>query len=299
MNNVDKMNNNHKLLGSNNIKDRIYLIRGKKVMLDSDLALLYEVETKRLNERVKRNLKRFPSDFMFQLSKDETFNLMPQIATSRLNWGGRRKLPFVFTEQGIATLSGILNSNTAIEVNIKIMRAFVKMREFLTSNGEFFFRLNHLEKRQIEHEKKFKQVFNAIENKSIKCNKGIFFDEQVFDSYKFVSDIIRSAKKSIILIDNYIDDSVLIHFSKRKKNVKVEIYTKQISNQLKLDLEKFNSQYPPIELKKFTKSHDRFLIIDDKEVYHIGASLKDLGKKWFAFSKLDDYLVEIKNKLNN
>jgi hypothetical protein len=295
---MNNMNNNHNLLDSNNIKNRIYSIRGKKVILDYDLANLYEVETKALKRTVKRNIERFPANFMFELTKKEIQNLRYQNGTSSSH-GGIRYLPYAFTEQGVAMLSGLLNSKIAINVSIQIINIFVTIRRFLTTNGQLIGRLETVEKKQFEHDKRFDIIFNAIENKNTKPHQGIFFDGEVFDSYKFVSDIIRSAKESIVLIDNYIDDSVLTHFSKRKKDVKVKIFTKQISNQLKLDLEKFNSQYPPIEVIKFTKSHDRFLIIDDKEVYHIGASLKDLGKKWFAFSKLDGYLVEIKNKLNN
>jgi len=281
------MANELKILDEDRIKSRIFNLRGLHVMLDRDLAELYEVETRRINEQVKRNIKRFPSDFMFQLSKKEYANLMSQSAISRSEWGGTRKMPLVFTEQGVATLSGVLNSDKAIEINIQIIRAFVAIRRFLAANARVFYRLDNVEKKQLEHDRKFEQVFDAIESKDIKPEKGIFFEGQVFDAYRFVSDIIRSAKKSIILIDNFIDDSVLTLFNKRKRDVEVKIFTKDVSKQLKLDLKKYNLQYPPIDIIKFKDSHDRFLIIDNKEVYHIGASLKDLGKKWFAFSKFD------------
>jgi hypothetical protein len=291
------------------IKSRIHTIRGQQVMLDEDLAELYCVQVKRLNEQVKRNIRRFPERFMFQLLGSEIKNLRSQNATS--NYcnneevylgskelrGGRRYLPYAFTEQGVAMLSGILNSDVAVKVSIQIMDAFVSMRRFIASNVNLFLRLDNVEKKQIEHDKKFDQVFDAIQSKGIKPEKGIFFDGQVFDAYKFVSGIIRSANRSIILIDNYVDESVLMLMCKRNKGVQARIYTRNISDQLKLDLQKCNSQYPPIEIFKFTDSHDRFLIIDNKEVYHIGASLKDLGKRWFAFSRFDKGALEMLQRI--
>ena len=291
------MNKDIAILNQEDIKNRIYTIRGVQVILDSDLATLYEVETRRLNEQVKRNNDRFPLDFMFQLTKGEFENLMSQNATSRLDWGGRRKLPYVFTEPGVASLSGVLTSKKAIEVNVQVIRAFVAMRRFISKNAEIFVRLNTVERKHIEYDKNFEKIFNAIESKKLIPNKGIFFDGQIFDAYNFVSDLIRSAKESIVLIDNFVDDSVLTLFSKRRGNVGVVIYTKTITKQLRLDLNKYNSQYPEIEIKEFKKSHDRFMIIDNKEVYHIGASLKDLGKKWFAFSKFDKDVLGLLGKL--
>ena len=269
------------------IKDKIYSIRDQQVMLDKDLAEMYDVETRRINEQVKRNIKRFPPNFMFQLTTEELDNWMSQFAISNKEKKGLRKLPFAFTEQGVAMLAGILRSKVAIEVSIKIIDAFVAMRRFLSENAQVFQRLGSIETKLLEHDQKFEEVFNAIEDKSIKPSKGIFFDGQVFDAYNFVSNLIRSARKSIILIDNYVDDTILALFSKRKENVKVTILTRNISTQLQLDIEKYNSQYPNIKIKQFTKSHDRFLIIDETDVYHIGASLKDLGKKWFAFSRFE------------
>jgi len=268
-----------------------------QVMLDTDLAELYNVETKRLNEQVSRNIERFSQEFMFQLSKKEIENLRSQIATSRLEYGGRRYLPYAFTEQGVAMLSGVLKSDTAVRISIQIINAFVAMRRFIASNAQIFQRLDGVEKKQIEHDQKFEEIFDAIQSKDIKPEKGIFFDGQIFDAYTFVSDIIRTADTSIILIDNYIDDSVLTLFTKRKKNVSVTIFTKEITKQLLLDLNKYNAQYPPIEMKLFKDSHDRFLIIDNKIVYHFGASLKDLGKKWFAFCKFDTDAFKMMDKL--
>lgn len=294
------MNKKNQIITIDNIQNRILTVRGKQVMLDSDLAELYDVSTGRVNEQVKRNIERFPEDFMFQLTKkewDEIF-LRSQNATLNTGRGRHRKyLPFVFTEQGVSSLSGVLKSEIAVKVNIAIMRAFVGMRKFLMENATVFQRLDKIELKQLETDKKVGSIIKALEDKSIKPNQGIFFNGQVFDAYSFVSGLIRSAKKSIILIDNYIDDTVLTHFTKRKKEVAFTIYTKNISNQLKLDIAKYNQQYAPVKIKRFKEAHDRFLIIDNKEIYHFGASLKDLGKKWFAFSKLNLASVAILEKL--
>lgn len=284
------------LIMQDNIKNRIHTIRGMQVMLDRDLAELYGVKAIRLREQVKRNMKRFPSDFMFQLNEKEIESMVSQNAIpSKKHLGGY--LPFVFTEQGVANLSSVLTSDKAIEINIQIMRAFVSMRRFIASNAQIFQRLDTVETKLINHEIKFEEVFKAIENKELKPEKGIFFNGQIFDAYKFIADLIRTAKTSIILIDNYIDDSVLTLFTKRNKEVTVTIYTKEITKQLSLDLIKYNSQYQEITIKEFKDSHDRFLIIDNKRVYHIGASLKDLGKKWFAFSAFDKEAFKLIDKL--
>ena len=278
---------NKPTISTTEIKSLIYTIRGKQVMLDSDLASLYHVETKNLNKAVKRNMERFPISFCFQLTDEEFENLRFQFGTSSLNYGGRRYLPYAFTEQGIAMASAILRSDTAIKVSIEIMEAFVEMRRILVSNASLFHRLDSIELKQLEAEQKFEELFKALESDKLHSEKGIFYNGQVFDAYAFVSDIIRSAKTSIILLDNYVDDTVLTLLGKRNTNVTANIYTKSISNQLRLDLQRYNSQYPPIEAEIFADAHDRFLIIDDTELYHIGASLKDLGKKWFAFSRMD------------
>lgn len=279
------------------IKHKIYTIRNEQVMLDRDLAELYEIPTKTLNQAVKRNLERFPSYFMFQLNKNELKKWKSQIVTSNKETMGLRKLPFVFTEQGVAMLSAVLKSKKAIYMSIKIINTFIEMRHFFQANSDLFKKINIIETKQIAYEikttEKFQEVFNLIQEKNIKPEKGIFYDGQIFDAYKFINDLIKNAKKEIILIDNYIDDSVLTLFLKTKVNVL--IYTKEITRQLKLDLEKYTQQYNNIEIKEFNKSHDRFLIIDKNEIYHIGASLKDLGKKWFAFSKFKD--LDILNKL--
>lgn len=279
------------------IQSRIYTIHDVQVILDEDLAKFYGVETRVLNQAVKRNIDRFPESFMFQLAEDETDDLISQSVISSSGHGGRRKLPYVFTEQGVAMLAGVLRSDTAVKMSIQIINAFVAMRRFIATNAHIFQRLVTLEIKQIDTEKRIDAVLNAIENKEIQPKQGIFFDGQIFDAYKFVADLIRTAQKSIILIDNYIDDTVLTHFTKRNNGVKVTIFTKTISKQLALDIKKFNKQYPAIEIKEFKNSHDRFIIIDDKTLYHFGASLKDLGKKWFAFSKMDIGAVEMLSRL--
>jgi len=297
---------------TDNIKSRIYTLRGMQVLLDEDLAELYDIGTKVLNQAVKRNSERFPQHFMFQLTNIEfeslksqivtlNTNLKSQIVTSNKRWGGRRNLPYVFTEQGVAMLSGVLKSDTAVRVSINIMDAFVAMRRFLASNAQIFQRFDMVERKQLEFEIKtdhtFEKVFDAIQSKDITPEKGIFFDGQIFDAYTFVSDLIRTAEKSIFLIDNYVDDSVLTLLSKRKKEVRVIIFTKDIPKQLALDVVKYNSQYPQIVVREFKEAHDRFLIIDDAIVYHFGASLKDLGKKWFGFSKFDKEALSMLEKL--
>ncbi len=285
-------------LSNSEIKNKIYTIRGLQVMLDRDLAELYGVKPIRLREQVKRNIGRFPDDFMFKLTEEEVGFMVSQNAIpSKKYLGG--SLPYVFTEQGVASISGVLTNKTAIEINIQVMRAFVQMRKFISQNAGIFQRLDNLAQKQQLTDKKLESVLNAIEDKTLKPKQGIFFDGQIFDAYVFVSGLIKSAKISLVLIDNYVDESVLTLLSKRDNSCKVTIYTKTISKQLQLDLKKHNEQYPPIQIKTFKEAHDRFLIIDDKSVYHIGASLKDLGKKWFAFSKFDKEALVLLEKLKN
>jgi len=276
------------------IEARIFTIRNQQVMMDRDLGEMYQVETRVINQAVKRNQERFPESFLFQLTQEE-IDQFPQMNSDSLRSqsvisnkkGGRRYLPYAFTEQGVAMLSAVLRSDIAIQVSIQIMNAFISMRKQIASNQLLFQKMDRIELKQIESDQKFERIFKALESKNPTPSQGIFFDGQVFDAHHFVSDLIRKAEKSIILLDNYIDDSVLTLLAKRREGVKCTIGTKSISKQLKLDLNKFNSQYPPIDLFQFEKSHDRFLILDKKEIYHIGASIKDLGKKWFAFAKLE------------
>ena len=280
------------------IQSWIYTIRGVQVMLDEELADLYGVEVRVLNQSVKRNIDRFPEEFHFQLSTEENEVIKSQIVTLKSGRGRHRKyLPYAFTEQGVAMLAGVLKSETAVKMSVRIINAFVTMRRFIASNAQIFQRLDTLELKLLETDKNMEHVLNAIESKEIQPKQGIFFDGQIFDAYKFVSDLFRSAKKSIVIIDNYLDDSVLVHLSKRKKNVRVLLFTRNISKSLALDVKKFNKQYQEIEIKEFKNAHDRFIIIDNTAVYHFGASLKDLGKKWFAFSKMDIRAIEMLGKL--
>ncbi len=299
---------NHELAG--NIEPLIKVIRGQQVMLDKDLATLYGVETKVLNQTVKRNIERFPDDFRFELSREEC--LRSQFVTSN-GRGGNRYSTYAFTEQGVAMLSSVLRSKTAIEVNIQIIRAFVSMRHFLANNASVFSRLETIEYHQLEilqhqqdtdkhlqeSDKRIEEVFRRLDEGNAKPKQGVFYNGQIYDAYTFVSDLIKSAKKRIVLIDNYVDETVLTLLDKRDNNVSAIIYTQQISRQFKLDIDRHNAQYAPIDVETFRLSHDRFLCIDD-DVYHIGASIKDLGKKWFGFSKMEiltpDELVERINK---
>ena len=304
---------NRQLPVENKVESLIQVIRGQQVMLDRDLAELYGVETRRLNEQVKRNIERFPEDFMFQLTKEEFENWKSQIATSNSIVMGARKRPYAFTEQGVAMLSGVLKSPTAVEANIRIMRAFVSMRHFMVNNVAFFQRLETIEFNQLESNKvqakilahqevqdhRIDEIFRRLDEGMYKPKQGIFFDNQIYDAYSFVSELIKSAKQRIILIDNYVDETVLTLLDKRGENVSATIYTQQVSRQFRLDVDCHNSQYPPIEVDVFRRSHDRFLCIDDT-VYHVGASIKDLGKKWFAFSKMEDFKPEeLVARINN
>ena len=288
---------NELIVNEQYIQHKIITLRNEQVMLDRDLAELYQVETRALKQAVKRNIERFPNDFMFELIDDEiNFMVSQNVIPSKQHLGGAK--PYAFTEQGVSMLSSVLKNKIAINVNIAIFRAFAKMRKFLLTNAMIFQKFDYFEQKLSQHDKNFEKVFRAIESKDIKPKQGIFYNGQIFDAYIFVSNLIKSAKKSIILIDNYIDETVLILFNKNQ-NIAVTIFTANLNKQLLLDVKKNNKQYNPIKIKKFKQSHDRFMIIDNKEVYHLGASLKDLGKKWFAFSKFDMEAIEILNKLKN
>jgi len=277
------------------IRDRIYSIRGFQVMLDRDLAELYGVETKRINEAVKRNIERFPQSFCFSLNIKEMQNLKSQFATS--SWGGKRKKNTAFTEQGVAMLAGVLKSETAVKISIMIIEAFVAMRKFIQANGQIFQRLDRVEVKLLENDQKFEKVFDALESKDRIPEQGIFFEGQVFDAYNFVSDLFRKAEKSIVIVDNYVDDTVLLHLTKIKKDVQVKIVTKSLSDQFRLDISKFEDQYFHIEVKASKDIHDRFIIIDGEVLYHLGASLKDLGKKLFGFTKMDKAGLKLIEKI--
>lgn len=287
------------ILSIGNIRSMIFTIRGVQVMVDRDLATVYKVGTKALNQAVKRNSDRFPEEFRFQLTDNEKKELVTNCDRFE-SMKHSSSNPYVFTEQGVSMLSAVLRSRTAVQVSVKIINAFVDMRRFIQQNANVFARLDSVERRQISFElnteKNFEKVFKALEEGE-PPKQGIFYDGQVYHAYKFVSDVVRRAKKSLILIDNYVDDSVLTLLSKRKKGVTATIYTRTISKQLALDLKKHNEQYPPVSIDTQKYVHDRFLIVDESEIYHIGASLKDLGKKWFAFSKFESGAVEMLKKL--
>ena len=277
------------------IENLIHYIRGQQVMIDSDLALLYNVETKRLNESVKRNSKRFPESFCFRLTEDEYADLRSQIATSNTentsSKGGRRYLPYVFTEQGIAMLSAVLRSDEAIQVSVNIMNAFVKMRRFLAENALMFDKLNSLELKQLQYQKesneKFDQIFAYISEHE-EVGQKIFFEGQIYDAFSLLVSLVGKAEKSIVLIDNYVDVGTLNILAKKKDGVDVTIYTVRRTRLASQDIANFNSQYPTLTVNYTGVFHDRFLIIDEETAYHIGASIKDAGKKCFGISRIED-----------
>ena len=293
------------LIQPDDIERRIIIIRNRQVMIDRDLADIYGVKTGRLNEQVKRNKERFPEDFCFQLNKEEFENWKSQNAISNSDKMGLRKSPYAFTELGVAMLATVLKTETASATSVKIIRAFVAMRHFMINNAHIFVEINDIKERLLksdihhkENDKKIEQLFALMEKTDSKVTQGIFYEGQIFDAYTFISDLVRKAQKEITLIDNYIDDSVLKILNKRADGISAIIYTAHISENLKLDLEKHNSQYQPITIERFNKSHDRFLIIDD-DVYLIGGSIKDLGKKVSTFVKLSILKGEFLGKLLN
>ena len=282
------------IINENNIKDKIYTIRNLQVMLDKDLAELYGVETKHINQAVRNNQDKFMEDFYFELSDIEFENLRSKNLTA--NFAKVRTNPKVFTEQGIYMLATILKSKVASQVTVYIIKTFANLRSLISSNISMFERFERIEKRLTIHDEHFDKLFEALENKTLKPKQGIFYNGEIFDAYIFINNLLKNAKNEIILLDNYIDETVLTLFSKYS-NIKVKIYTHTITKQLKLDFQKYQTQYKNIQLKEFKKSHDRFLIIDKDEIYHLGASLKDLGKKWFAFSKFDINSLDLLKKL--
>lgn len=288
------------IVDNREIQNMIYTIRDKQVMIDSDLATLYQVTTKRLNEQVRRNKNRFPSEFVFRLTAEEYENLRSQNATSSEDnaHGGRRYMPYAFTEQGISMLSAVLKSDVAVEVSIKIMNSFVEMRRFFLSNKEMFARLDRVELKQLETDKKLEEVFNYIAtNTEVKQN--IFFDGQIYDAFSFIVGLVKKAKKEIILIDNYVDVNTLNILCKKNKGVDVVITTAGKGSLSTKDITKFNAQYPKLSVKTNTDFHDRFLIVDKTEVYHIGASIKDAGKKSFGITRIEDkdLIMSLVNKV--
>ena len=283
------------------IKSLIYVVRGQQVMLDSDLAMLYQVETKVFNQAVSRNIERFPENFRFQLTKEEFDSLRSQIATSN-GRGGRRYRPYMFTEQGIAMLSGVLRSDIAIQVSIRIMNTFVEMRRFIANNALLFEKVSNMELKQLEYQKstdeRFDKVFQYIEDHA-ESEQKIFFDGQIYDSFSLITSIFQRAQKEIILIDGYVDVDTLNILAKKNAGVDVKIYTYASARLTNTDVANFNAQYPTLIVKKTQVFHDRFIILDGKTAYHIGASIKDAGKKCFGISLLDDpgMVTDLLNRL--
>ena len=266
-------------------------------MLDSDVAMLYHYETKNINKAMKRNIERFPEDFCFQLTKEELDKMWFQIGTTsknnNLKYRSGKYLPYAYTEQGISMLAGVLKNNIAIQVSISIIRAFIEMRKFISSNAQVFERLTNVEYKLLEHDKKFDEIFDSLQ-KEENFKQKIFFQGQIYDAYSLIVKIIKRAKYKITIIDNYIDESILEMLSKKNKDVEVIILTSNKSNIINLDVKKFNEEYPSLKISKTNKFHDRFILIDNKELYHCGASIKDLGKKCFGINKIED--KEIINK---
>lgn len=287
------------------IKNLIYVIRGQQVMMDKDLAFLYQVETGALNRAVKRNIKRFPESFCFQLSEEEYENLRCQTGISSLeinSYGGRRYLPYVFTEQGIAMLSAVLRSDVAIQVSIKIMNTFVEMRRFMANNSLILNRINEIEVKQLIYKKdtdeKFDKVFQYISERQ-EVSQKIFFEGQIYDAFSLLTELISKAEKEITLIDNYVDVGTLNILAKKQENVKVQIYTVKRTRLSQADINNFNQQYPALGVDYTEEFHDRFLIIDGTLAYHVGASLKDAGKKCFAINRIEDRenIIDILNRI--
>ena len=285
-------------LVESSVEKMIQVIRGKQVLLDRDIATLYGVETRAINQAVKRNAERFPERYCFQLTREEQENLKSQNVIS--SWGGDRFKPYVFTEQGFAMLSAVLKSKVAVNVSIAIMDAFVAMRLYLYQNSGIVKRLSNIEikdleqdARLLEHDHKINTLFEAMDRGELK-SKGLFYNNQEFDAYIFVCALIRQAKKRIVLVDRYVDEKTLAMMLKREKGVSVTIYTYNKSKALEVDLATYNEQYPdsPMQVLPSYGMHDRFLFIDDT-AYHFGASLKDLGKNTFFFTQEDFTLDEV------
>ena len=285
---IEVANCDFRTIDNIHIESLIRVIRGQRVMLDSDLAMLYRVETKRLNEQVKRNIERFPEDFMFQLTQDEAICLRSQIATLKNGRGQHKKyLPYAFTRNGVAMLSSVLKSEIAVGVNIRIMRAFTMIPQLVNHNTQIIQRIFNIEQHQQETDKTIKVILDKIEDISPKpLPEQIFPTGCVWDAWAFISDLVRNAKQRIILIDNFVDDRVLSMFTKRANGVSATIHTRY-NEQFLIDLKKHNTQYPEIEFIQLPhRNHDRFLIIDDK-VYFIGASLKDIGTGLCAVAEME------------
>ena len=290
------------------IRNLIYVVRNQQVMLDSDLAMLYQVETKVLNQAVKRNIQRFPKEFRFQLTGDEYRFLKSQFVTSKIesneNRGGKQKLPYVFTEQGIAMLSALLRSDVAIKTSINIMDTFVEMRRFIGNNTMLLEKINNVELEQRIYQRdtneRIEQIFDYISERE-ESNQKVFFNGQIYDAFSLLVKLILKANDEIILIDGYVDIETLNLLSKKNEGVSVIVYTRYGTKLNDIDIKNFNKQYPLLEVKYTKNFHDRFLIVDGEETYHIGASIKDAGKKCFGINLIEDgdIVKEILKRLDN
>lgn len=274
-----------------NIEKKILVIRGQQVMIDRDLAEIYGYSTKAFNQQVKNNIKKFPEDMMFQLTKEEIeYNLRSKILTS--SWGGSRYKPFAFTEQGIYMLMTILKGELATQQSIALVRLFKKMRHYFLENESITTHIssieNKIDTKFLEYDKNFSKIFDVINSFPDPSKQGIFFQGQIYDAYSFFQKLIQKAQQMIILVDNYIDLTVLDRFTQKNPNVNVLIYTDPNTKVKPLAVQKFNIQYPTLTINYTTTMHDRFLILDNTEIYHIGASIKDLGNKCFAFEQMQD-----------
>ena len=294
------MENDSELISidANNIKRRIFTIRGKQVMLDSDLAEYFGATTGNLNRAMKRNIKRFPDNFCFQLTKTDYYEILRcQTGILELEQGKYSKyLPYVYTEQGIAMLTSVLHTERAIAASISIMEAFVEMRRFIANNAALFERISKVELKQLEADKKFDRLFEYV-NTHTETNQKLFFDGQIYDAFSLLIELIQKAAQEIILIDGYVDVSTLNLLAKKQSGVAVTIYTFKKTKLTAQDVAAFNSQYPQLDVKYTNVFHDRFLILDGKTVYHIGASLKDAGKKCFGVTLMDDVLLALLGKI--
>ena len=291
------------LMSETDLRSLVYVIRGQQVMLDSDLAALYQVETKVFNQAVSRNIERFPENFRFQLTVEEYASLRSQFVTSN-GRGGRRYLPYAFTEQGIAMLSGVLRSDVAVQMSIRIMNTFVEMRRFIANNALLFERISNIELKQLEYQKstdeRFDKVFRYIDDHA-ESQQKIFFDGQIYDAFSLLVSLIQKAEREIILIDGYVDVNTLNLLAKKQPNVRVKCYTYASARLTNQDVAQFNAQYPTLEVTRTQAFHDRFLILDGTTAYHIGASLKDAGKKCFGISLLEEpqLTADLLNRLQN
>ena len=291
------MENEIIILDENDLKNKIYTIRGVQVMLDSDLAEIYGYSTKAFNQQVKNNIEKFDEDFMFQLTKEETDYLRSKFLTANISTMSR-SLPYAFTEQGIYMLMTVLKGELAVKQSKTLIRLFKQMKDFVLTNSQLFAEIDSIKKHLIEsdlhhkeNDKRIDELFTLMDKYKIEEKQGIFFQGQIFDAYAKFESFIQSAKKEIVLIDGYVDLTVLERLAKKQKGVNILLYTDSKTKITNLDVQKFNGQYPTLTLNFTSKMHDRFLIIDNSVLYHIGASLKDLAKKCFAFEILDSSLI--------